>query len=134
MSETHRWLGAISTLVGAWVFASAFVFDMATPHFWNNVLAGAGIVGFAGYVALRAAKTTRGVRIAASVATLLGLWMIATPFVFGVGTTSMLAFESTTTAMWSGVISGFVVAVLSGYTANEARKSGGVRRPGTTSS
>lgn len=107
MSEIHRWVGGISALFGAWVFASAFVFDMVGAHFWNDVVVGAAIVVLAGYSAVQATANTW----TSGLAGLLGLWMIATPFVYA---------GVSTAAMWSGVVSGIVVAVLSGYNAYQA--------------
>lgn len=119
MSMNHRWIGGISALFGAWVFVSAFVFGMAGAHFWNDIVVGAAIFVLAGYSAGRATANAWSSGLAA----LLGLWMIVTPFVYaGVGTA----------ATWSGVISGIVVAVLSGYNAYRANESTGGTAPAST--
>ena len=36
-------------LLGAWVFVSAFVFEVAQGHYWNNLVVGAAIVVLAAY-------------------------------------------------------------------------------------
>ncbi|MFB6109085.1 MAG: hypothetical protein ABEJ82_09665 [Haloplanus sp.] len=122
MSRTHRWIGSVSALVGAWVFVSAFVLDMAGAHFWNDVVVGAAIFVLAGYSAVRASGSETGNVWASGLAGLLGLWTIATPFVYGAGSTSM----------WSGVVSGVVVAVLSGYNAYAASNAAEASTAGTT--
>ncbi|MFB6171886.1 MAG: SPW repeat protein [Haloarculaceae archaeon] len=122
MSETHRWIGGISALFGAWVFVSAFVFGMAGAHYWNDLIVGAAIFILAGYSATQASTSTTGNAWASGLAALLGLWTIATPFVYGAATASM----------WSGVVSGIVVAVLSGYNAYAAWESTGSSTATTT--
>lgn len=109
MNEPHRWIGAISSLIGVWVFASAFAFDLAGIHFWNNVVVGASIVVFAGYNAVQGDASEASSTFSSIFAGLLGLWTIATPFIY----------EATTVTRWSSVVSGVVVAVLSGYGAYE---------------
>lgn len=121
MSETHRWLGAISALFGAWVFVSVFVFGTSGAHFWNDLVVGAAIVVLAGYSAMQATASETANPWASALAGLLGLWTIAAPFVYG----------ATGMAMWSSVVSGIVVAVLSGYNAYEAREAAGASTSGT---
>lgn len=122
MSETHRWIGGVSALFGAWVFVSAFVFDMVGAHFWNDLVVGAAIVVLAGYSASQASTSETGNAWASTLAGLLGLWLIATPFVYG----------AAGAVLWSGVVSGVVVAVLSGYNAYAASDAAGASTTGTT--
>jgi hypothetical protein len=122
MSETHRWIGGISALFGAWLFVSAFVFDMSGAHFWNDLVVGAAIVVLAGYSATQADAMSPGNSWTSGLAALLGLWMIATPFVYG----------AATYAMWSSVVSGVAVAILSGYNAYEAADTGSASITGST--
>jgi len=91
----------IAALFGAWMFVSAFVLGMPNGHFWNNVVVGAVIAIVAAYSAI----TRGGSRSASGLATILGLWSIVTPFVYA----------SSTTMLWSDVISGIIIAVLAGY-------------------
>ena len=112
MSETQRWIGGLSALVGAWVFVSTFVFGLSSSHFWNNVVIGAAIVILAGYSAVQASESRGPNPWASGLAALLGLWMIVAPFVFQTAGSVVL---------WSDVLSGAVVAVLSGYNAYEER-------------
>lgn len=112
MAQTHRWLTGVSALFGAWVFVSAFVYGMTGAHYWNNLVVGAAIFLLAGYGVLQSASEG-AVVWASGLAALLGLWMIVTPFVYGVASAMM----------WSGIVSGIVVAVLSGYSAYDLNRS-----------
>ncbi|MFB6075199.1 MAG: SPW repeat protein [Haloarculaceae archaeon] len=114
MAQMHRWLSGISALFGAWVFVSVFALGASGSHYWNDLVVGAAIFILAGYSFLQEASEPSVVWTSA-LAALLGLWMIATPFVYS-GVSS--------TMMWSGVISGVVVAILSGYDAYDANRSG----------
>lgn len=113
MNDTARWLAGASLLVGAWILVSAFVLEMPDSHYWNNIVVGAAIVVLAGYTAFRAMEgSVKG--WAAGLAGLLGLWMVATPFVYEtVGDT----------ILWSDVLSGAVVAILGGYVAYRASRT-----------
>lgn len=111
MSTTRRWLSGIALVVGAWVFASAFVLDIAGGHYWNNIVVGAAIFVLSGYSALRDMEDEAPSTWTSGLSALLGLWMIATPFVYGYANQTVLA---------SGVVSGVIVAVLEGYNAYTA--------------
>lgn len=115
MSETHRLLGGISAAVGVWVFISAFVIGMAGAQFWSELIVGAAVFVLAGYSAIQADTAETGNPWASGLAGLLGLWLIATPFVYG----------AIGPSVWSSVISGSIVAVLSGYNAYEAWETTG---------
>lgn len=106
MSETHRWISGLALLVGAWVFVSAFVLQIGGGHYWNNIVVGAAIVLLSGFSATQAGESATPNVWASGLSGLLGLWMIATPFVYGAATSVVL---------WSGVLSGIAVAVLEGY-------------------
>lgn len=118
MAEPEQWLSGVSALLGAWVFVAAFLFTMPTNHFWNSVVVGAAIVVLGAYAYTNAADPTSGRRYATGLAALLGLWMIASPFVF--------ALETGTALFWSDVVAGILVAVLSGYDTYETGAGAGV--------
>lgn len=105
MNDTERWLAGIVALVGAWIFVTPFLFEMPDSHFWNNIAVGgviAILAAYSGEQARRGVMSTWVIGLAA----LLGLWMIATPFVY----------ESVSDAvLYSDVLSGAVVAILGGY-------------------
>ncbi|WP_433631433.1 SPW repeat protein [Halomicrococcus sp. NG-SE-24] len=108
-----KWLSGFVSLVGAWIFVSAFVYDtMSTVSYWNNVIVGLAIFLIAGYNYYR---MTNGYEVSvgsAGFVALLGLWMILVPFVIAdIGA-----------AFWSDVISGIVVAGIAGYNAYAGRE------------
>ncbi len=106
MPRLRTWLSRLSALLGVWVFVSVAYFQLSTAEFWNNVAIGGVIVVLAGYSASR--NAARLGRISLSVlASLLGLWLIASPSVF----------ELAGIAAWSSMLSGAAIAVLSGATA-----------------
>lgn len=109
-----KWLSGFVSLVGAWIFVSAFVYDaMSTVSYWNNVIVGLAIFLIAGYNYYR---MTNGYEVSvgsAGLVALLGLWMILVPFVIAdIGA-----------AFWSDVISGIVVAGIAGYNAYAGRET-----------
>jgi hypothetical protein len=110
-----KWLSGFVSLVGAWIFVSAFVYQtMSTASYWNNVIVGLAIFLIAGYNYYR---MTIGHEVSvgsAGFVALLGLWMILVPFVIAdVGV-----------AFWSDVVSGAVVAAIAGYNAYAGRETG----------
>lgn len=123
MTDHSQWISGISALFGAWVFVSAFVFGMNGAHYWNALVVGAAIAVLAGFSAFRAQETGSGNTWSSGLAALLGLWMIASPFVYG----------AVTAVWWSSIISGVAVAALSGYEAYEAQSTttaSGTESPG----
>ena len=103
-----KWLSGFVSLVGAWVFASAFVYpEMSLASYWNNIIIGLAIFLVAGYNYYR---MTNGLSVSvgsSAFVALLGLWMVLVPFVLAdVGT-----------AFWSDVVSGVIVAIGAGYNA-----------------
>ncbi|WP_232686574.1 SPW repeat domain-containing protein [Halobacterium zhouii] len=123
MTSTGRWLAGVSALIGAWIFVSAFLYELQVGHFWNNVIVGAAIVVLAAYSGYQAMEMSAS-RGASGLAALLGLWMIVTPFVYpGVEVTWLWGNAPTganTAILWSDLISGALVAVFSGYNAAQA--------------
>ena len=121
MSEMGRWLGGLSALLGAWLVVVPFVFEVASDAvFWNHIIVGAAILVFSGYNAVTADETDSGSPWAASLSALLGLWMIASPFVFAM---------EVGTLYWNDIAVGILVAVFAGYNAYQARRE---RRAMTT--
>lgn len=112
MTEVTRIASGVSALFGAWVLVSAFVLEMSVTHYWNAIVVGAAVVLLGGYAALRAMEMDTTKMWTSVLAGLLGLWLIASPFVY----------EATDTVLWSAVISGIAIAALSGYSAYAARR------------
>ena len=98
---------SVNLLLGVWLVASAWIFlyDGSTAGAWNSVAVGAVIfvIGVTRVVSL--------VRpLLARVNVVLGLWTIASPWVFG--------YAAGEPAMWNSVVVGIVVTLLALWSAN----------------
>ena len=117
MSEIVEWLAGVNALLGAWLVAIPFLFADALGAgtgfaFWNYVLVGGGILALSGYNWWAAEDDDPGSTWAAIGSAILGLWMIALPFVTGAAADGWL--------VWNDVVVGAVVAILAAYNAYEA--------------
>lgn len=127
-------ISALVALIGVWFVVAPFVFgavwpaqfEMAGAHFWSNVIVGLALIALGAYNYYRRRDERLGsVGVAAFVA-LLGLWLIATPFVFGSDVGVELAGEDL--MGWNDTLLGLVVFLLGAYSAYETRKTAR-RRP-----
>lgn len=115
MSTTTKWLAAANAVLGLWLVAAPFVFGVSGAGLWNAVIVGSLIVMVGGYNWYLTTKDREVSVAGASLNALLGLWVIAAPFLFSPGTT----------ALWNDVIVGAVVvtfATYNAYVANRAPK------------
>lgn len=119
---TMKLLSGLVALIGIWIAASPFVFESTETALWNNVLVGAAIFLLAGYNYYRMSNAHLASVGVASLVALLGLWALASPFVLGMGSETLL---------WSTAISGLVVAALSGYNAYANQNADTRARTGT---
>lgn len=112
MSTTTKWLAGLNALLGIWLLVVPFVFDVPTAAMWNAVIIG-GLISVLGgynyYLTTQEKEVNVGV---ASINAMLGLWVIAAPFLFQPGTA----------ALWNDVIVGALVATFGGYNAYEANR------------
>ena len=111
MAQQQRLLSGATALLGAWILASAFVYELADSHFWNNVIVGAAIAGL-GVYALYRAVTRDDRQYALGLAALLGVWMIAIPFLL----------DAPTAPSWSDIVTGLLVFALAGYEVYRSRR------------
>jgi hypothetical protein len=112
VSTTTKWLAGLNSLLGLWLIAVPFVLTVPTTAMWNAVIVGGLIAVLGGY---NYYLTSQGEEVSVAVAslnTLLGLWVIAAPFVFRPGTV----------ALWNDVIVGALVASFGGYNAYRANR------------
>jgi hypothetical protein len=117
MSEIVEWLAGVNLALGAWLVAIPFVLPesvaMATGFaFWNYVLVGAGIAVLSGYNWWAADDIEPGSVLAAAGSAVLGLWMLAVPYLTELRVDGWL--------LWNDLIVGAIVAVLGAYSAYEA--------------
>lgn len=120
--RTLRWLSAVVAVIGLWLAASPFVYDTSRVALWNNAVVGGAVVLLAGYTFYRLWKEYRPDVGSTSLAALLGLWAAASPFLLSFGSDGMV---------WSTMASGIAIAVLSGYSAYESRRTETARTSGT---
>lgn len=118
-TESGKWISAIIAVLGAWMIVQVVLFDIAVTQFWNDVLVGVLLLAVGGYNYYRRMNEEMGSVAAAAVAALLGLWLLAAPFVIGpdagvTETTNAFAF-------WNDIVVGLLALVLGAYSAYEAR-------------
>ena len=116
-SEQGKWLSAIIALGGLWLIVEAWVFDVTQVSFWNGMLVGIALVALGGYNYYRRNNEELGSTAAAALSALLGLWLIAAPFLLSGG----VATDTSPVTFWTDVIVGLVVFLLGAYSAYESR-------------
>lgn len=117
--ETVNWLNWLVAVAGLWQLVSPFIlnFTARTTAMWNAVVIGLVLIVLGVWAALN--KEARTSRTLDWVNAILGLWLVASPFVLG--------YSDMATAMWSSIIVGLVVLVFAGWAAFTAGKNVGVQ-------
>jgi drug/metabolite transporter (DMT)-like permease len=118
-NERGKWLSALIALIGLWLILEAFLFDLVASQVWNDFLVGALLVIAGGYNYYRRADEQLGSVGAAALAALLGVWLVAAPFIFGASAGFTEAVNDA--GFWNDVVIGLVVFVLGAYSAYEIR-------------
>ena len=118
-TERGKWLSALIGLLGAWMILQVFLFDMVLSQFWNDIIVGALLLGVGGYNYFRRGNEEIGSVGAAAIAALLGLWLIAAPFLLG----AEGGFTETTNPLtfWNDLVVGLIALGLGAYSAYAAR-------------
>ena len=122
--ERGKWISALIALLGAWLIVEAVIFDLAATQFWNDVLVGALLLAAGAYNYYRRTNERHADAGAATLAALLGLWLVAAPFVLGVDAGA--AETANDLAFWNDVVVGllaFVLGVYSAYTGLSRRRA-----------
>ncbi|AGB15537.1 SPW repeat protein [Halovivax ruber XH-70] len=107
-TDVLQWVSALAAIVGLWLVASPFLYEATDAAYWNNTLVGTGIFALAGYNFYRLSKDHLASVGVASLAILLGLWAVVSPYLIDMGSSVL----STST-----IVSGLAVAALSAYSA-----------------
>ena len=121
--ERGKWLSGIIALLGAWLIIQTFLFDMVASQFWNDIIVGALLLGLGGYNYSRRGKDQVGSAGAAAIAALLGLWLIAAPFMFGWDAGATEAVNPL--VFWNDIAVGLIalgVGAFSAYAARDQKK------------
>jgi hypothetical protein len=117
--ERGKWLSGIIALLGAWIVLQSFLFDMVASQFWNDIIVGALLLGVGGYNYSRRGKDKIGSVGAAAIAALLGLWLIAAPFMFGWDAGATEAVNPL--VFWNDIVVGLITLGLGAFSAYAAR-------------
>ncbi|WP_436344189.1 SPW repeat domain-containing protein [Natronorubrum sp. FCH18a] len=113
------WLSAIIAVLGGWMVVQAVAFDLAASQFWNAVFAGAALLAVGAYNSYRRSKAEFGSAGLAVFAALVGLWLVAAPFLIGPGE-GIVAAQSDVGA-WNDVVVGLLTLGLGLYSASKIR-------------
>lgn len=121
-AERGKWVSALIALAGIWLAGATLFFDALAANFWNSIIIGGALIALGGYNYYRRASDELGSTAAAVISALLGLWLVAAPFIFGAGFDVTGGFGELTTEFWfwNDVIVGLVVLALGAYSAYEA--------------
>lgn len=106
------WTTAASALLGLWVIASPFVYGITEIALWNAAIVGVLVAIIVEYNLYRRIDKDPVHIGGASLTAMLGLWLIASPWVRCVTGAGML---------WSCVV-GITIAIFSGYNAYIGRE------------
>lgn len=98
----------LAAALGVWILWSGVVLTGSGPIILNNFLAGAAIAAFAAYAAAWPDGWKLPALLAPLIVVLLGLWVLAAPFVLEVAADRLV---------WSNVIAGALVAIFAGGSA-----------------
>lgn len=123
--ERGKWISALVALLGLWLVLEPFLLEVTATNFWNDIVIGVALIALGGYNYYRRADERLGSVAVGVFVALLGLWMIAAPFMFGIDTG---ATEATGLNFWNDIIVGALAFVLGAYSAYEARDTD-VARP-----
>ncbi|OVE85757.1 SPW repeat protein [Natronolimnobius baerhuensis] len=106
-------VSALVAVLGAWVALSVLLYEVSGATLGNNVLVGAVVFVAAGYNYYRLANDIPLSVGVASLVAVLGIWLII----------SAALFEMIGGMFWSTLVTGLLIAGLSGYNAYEAREA-----------
>lgn len=118
--ESGKGISAAIAVLGLWMILQVFLFETVDTQFWNDIIVGALLVAVGAYNYSRQSNEKVGSIASASVAALLGLWLIATPFILGADTG--LTETTNDYAFWNDIIVGLLAFGLGAYSAYEIRE------------
>lgn len=128
--ERGKWISAIIAVLGLWMIAQAALVDLVATQFWNDVIVGLLLLAVGGYNYYRRADEKLGNMAAAVLAALLGLWLVASPFMFGADAGSTEAVNDI--GFWNDIIVGLLALGLGAYSAYKIRDWAAETRRATT--
>lgn len=117
--EQGKWVSALLALLGLWMIGQALALDLAASQLWNDIAVGVVLFAIGVYNYSRRSDERLASMAAAVIAALVGLWLIAAPFVLGVN--AGLTETANDVGFWNDVLLGLITLVLGGYSAYKAR-------------
>ena len=117
--EQGKWISALLGLLGLWLIVQAVALDLAASQLWNDVAAGILLLAIGAYNYSRRSDERLASTAAAMIAALVGLWLIAAPFVLGTG--SGLVETTNDAAFWNDILLGLLALGLGALSAYKAR-------------
>ncbi|OIB59206.1 SPW repeat domain-containing protein [Natrialba sp. SSL1] len=114
-----RWLSVGIVVLGAVAIVQAVAFDIAASQLWNAILVGAALIATGAYNYARRADAAFGSVGVATLTAILGLWLVASPFVIGSETGTVAAANDVSAAVIAAV--GLLVFGVGSYSAVTAR-------------
>lgn len=118
--EAGKWISALVAVIGAWLIVQAYLLDPVAGNFWSDVIVGVALAALGGYNYYRRSNEQHASVAVGAFVALLGLWIIATPFILG-STEGAAAVESDI-EFWNDIAAGAVVAALGAYSAYASRE------------
>lgn len=125
--ERGKWVSALIALLGLWMIVEALWFDLVAAQVWNDIVVGALLLAVGGYNFSRRADERVGSMGAAMLAALLGLWLVASPMMFGID--GGLTEATNDAGFWNDIAVGLLALVLGAYSAYEIRDHRRETRP-----
>jgi hypothetical protein len=116
-TSTVKWLSGVNVLLGAWLIVAPLIYGVSAQAASATVIAGIVIAALAGYSFYRAMNDEPASRGAASLNVLAGIWVMAAPYFFEIGTATLT----------NNLVIGALVALLA--LANAWKGSQAVPRP-----
>lgn len=110
-----EWASSVIALAGAWLVVEAAWFDLLPANAWNDAVVGGLLMALGGYNFYLRANGRAGSIATAAVAALLGLWLVASPWVYGLGNAGLV----TVVGFWNDVVVGLLVLALGAYSVYE---------------
>ena len=118
-AKRGTWLAAIVGLLGIALVVQALLLELVASQFWNDVLIGATLLAAGAYNYYRRSNAEFGSIGVAALVALVGLWLVASPFLLGTGSGGVET--ATDLAFWTDIIVGLLAFGLGSFSAYEIR-------------
>lgn len=105
-TDNIKWLTGIAAIIGLWVIATPFVWDVPATFLWLTVLVGVEITVLSAYTAYKAHTAGQVNRWVAYLAGFGGLFFIMAPYAFQISEPNLLL---------NNFVAGGLIGILTGY-------------------